>query len=80
MSEYKDVLKALATKLQKDRDYKEMSDGREDLDYVMNVRLQQDVIDNIVAEGLAAYPEASLVASKVAKRYLDGLIALAWSE
>jgi hypothetical protein len=77
MSEFKNVINALASKLQQDRVHRKVTSGSEDLEYLMNVRLQQNIIDELVAEGLATYPIASKVASKVAKRYLDGLIDLA---
>lgn len=77
MSEYTDVIKALAAKLNKDRNNVEWEDGSENLNYIMDVRLQQDIIDGIVAAGLASFPEAADVASTIATRYLDGLIELA---
>ena len=77
MSEYKNVIKALATKLQKDRNNFEMEDGSENLNYIMDIRLQHDIADVLVAEKLVPYSEAAVVSSKIATRYLDGLIELA---
>jgi len=76
MSEYRDVIKALAIKLHKDRNNFEMEDGSENLNYIMDVRLQQDITDVLVAEKLVSYSEAVVVSSKIATRYLDGLIEL----
>lgn len=76
MSEYTDVIKALAAKLQKDRVNTEWEDGSENLNYIMDVRLQQDIVDCIVASGMAEWREAVDVASTIATRYLDGLIGL----
>jgi len=80
MSEYKDVVNALATKLQKDRNDVKWEDGSENLNYVMDVRLQQDIIDILVAEKLVSYSDAVDVSSKIATKYLDGIIGLAGLE
>jgi hypothetical protein len=80
MSEYKDTIKALATKLQKDRNNFEMEDGSENLNYIMDVRLQQDIIDTLVAEKLVSYSDAIDVSSKIATKYLDGIIGLSGLE
>lgn len=77
MSEYTDVIKVLAEKLQKDRKSTEFEDGSANLNYIMDARLQQDIVDVIVEAGVADYPKAMDVASVVATRYLDWLIALA---
>jgi len=77
MSEYKDVIEALAIKLKKDRANIELEDGSENLNYVMDVRLQQDIIDILVAEKLVSYSDAVDVSSKIATKYLDGIIGLA---
>jgi hypothetical protein len=77
MSEYKDVVNALATKLQKDRNDIKWEDGSENLNYIMDVRLQQDIVDVLVAEKLVSYSEAVDVSSKIATRYLDGIVGLA---
>lgn len=77
MSEYKDVIKALASKLQKDRTNTELEDGSENLNYIMDVRLQQDIIDTLVAEKLVSYSDAIDISSKIATKYLDGIIGLA---
>lgn len=76
MSEYKDVITALSTKLKKDRENVEWEDGIENLNYIMDVRLEQEVADAIVDAGMAKFPEALDLASVIATRYLDWLIEL----
>ena len=76
MSEYSDVLKMLATKLKKDRANIEYTAGSEDLNYVMSVKLQQEISDALVAEGFD-YKDTIIVADRAATKYLDSLIKLA---
>lgn len=77
MSEYKDVVNALATKLQKDRNDVKWEDGSENLNYIMDVRLNQDIIDTLTTNTAMSYDEAISIASKITNKYIDGLIGLA---
>lgn len=76
MGEYKDVIKALANKLQRDRSNTELEDGSENLNYIMEARLQQDIMDELMGFGTAEFPEAVEISSIIATKYMDWLINL----
>lgn len=75
MTESIRLIKELGTKLSNDRSNRTGNpDG--DLDYVMNIRLCQDITDVAHEMGIGQ-PELMMdLASKAATRYLDGLIEL----
>lgn len=76
MSEYKDVINALSTKLQQDRNTVKFEDGSENLNYIMDARLHQDIVDVFMDKKLVSYSDAVDAASIIATKYLDWLIDL----